>query len=30
MKPRISLIALGVDDLEISLHFYRDGGNHRL
>ncbi|MGA7594788.1 MAG: VOC family protein [Gallionella sp.] len=25
MKPRISLITLGVDDLEASLHFYRDG-----
>ena len=25
MKPRISLITLGVDDLEKSLHFYRDG-----
>ena len=25
MKPRISLITLGVDDLERSLHFYRDG-----
>lgn len=25
MKPRISLITLGVDDLERSLTFYRDG-----
>lgn len=25
MKPRISLITLGVDDLETSLRFYRDG-----
>lgn len=25
MKPRITLITLGVDDLEKSLHFYRDG-----
>ncbi len=25
MKPRISLMTLGVDDLEKSLHFYRDG-----
>lgn len=25
MEPRISLITLGVDDLEKSLHFYRDG-----
>lgn len=25
MKPRISLITLGVDDLERSLSFYRDG-----
>lgn len=25
MKPRISLITLGVDDLEVSLRFYRDG-----
>jgi catechol 2,3-dioxygenase-like lactoylglutathione lyase family enzyme len=25
MKPRISLITLGVDDLEASLVFYRDG-----
>ena len=25
MKPRITLITLGVDDLERSLHFYRDG-----
>ncbi len=25
MKPRISLITLGVDDLEKSLNFYRDG-----
>ncbi len=25
MKPRISLITLGVDDLERSLAFYRDG-----
>lgn len=25
MKPRISLITLGVDDLEASLAFYRDG-----
>jgi catechol 2,3-dioxygenase-like lactoylglutathione lyase family enzyme len=25
MKPRISLITLGVDSLERSLHFYRDG-----
>lgn len=25
MKPRISLITLGVDDLDASLRFYRDG-----
>lgn len=25
MKPRITLITLGVDDLEASLSFYRDG-----
>ncbi|MBU1191988.1 MAG: VOC family protein [Gammaproteobacteria bacterium] len=25
MKPRISMITLGVDDLERSLRFYRDG-----
>lgn len=25
MKSRISLITLGVDDLEVSLRFYRDG-----
>ena len=25
MKPRISLVSLGVDDLERSLRFYRDG-----
>ena len=25
MKPRITLITLGVDDLEASLRFYRDG-----
>lgn len=25
MKPRISVITLGVDNLEKSLHFYRDG-----
>ena len=25
MKPRITVITLGVDDLEASLHFYRDG-----
>ncbi|MFE0014060.1 VOC family protein [Mesorhizobium sp. NPDC059054] len=25
MKPRISVITLGVDDLEASLKFYRDG-----
>jgi uncharacterized protein len=25
MKPRITLITIGVDDLERSLHFYRDG-----
>lgn len=25
MKPKISLIALGVQDLERSVHFYRDG-----
>ncbi len=25
MKPRITVITLGVDDLERSLHFYRDG-----
>jgi hypothetical protein len=25
MKPRVSLITLGVDDLERSLRFYRDG-----
>ncbi|SRR5258706_12743742 len=25
MKPRITLVSLGVDDLEISLAFYRDG-----
>ena len=25
MKPRISLVTLGVDDLERALRFYRDG-----
>ena len=25
MKPRITVITLGVDDLEMSLRFYRDG-----
>jgi catechol 2,3-dioxygenase-like lactoylglutathione lyase family enzyme len=25
MQPRISVITLGVDDLERALHFYRDG-----
>jgi catechol 2,3-dioxygenase-like lactoylglutathione lyase family enzyme len=25
MKPRISVITLGVDDLERSVSFYRDG-----
>ena len=25
MKPRISMITLGVDDLERSVRFYRDG-----
>lgn len=25
MKPRITVITLGVDDLELSLQFYRDG-----
>ena len=25
MKPRITLVTLGVDDLEASLRFYRDG-----
>ena len=25
MKPRVTLITLGVDDLEASLRFYRDG-----
>jgi catechol 2,3-dioxygenase-like lactoylglutathione lyase family enzyme len=25
MKPRITVITLGVHDLERSLHFYRDG-----
>ncbi|MEQ1590588.1 MAG: VOC family protein [Gallionella sp.] len=25
MKPRITVITLAVDDLEISLRFYRDG-----
>ncbi|MGH9203578.1 MAG: VOC family protein, partial [Vicinamibacterales bacterium] len=25
MKPRITLITLGVDDLERALRFYRDG-----
>ena len=25
MKPRISVLTLGVDDLERALHFYRDG-----
>lgn len=25
MKPRITVITLGVDNLEKSLHFYRDG-----
>ena len=25
MNPRVSLIALGVDDLEAAVHFYRDG-----
>lgn len=27
MKPKISIITLGVDDLEASLRFYRDGLN---
>lgn len=27
MKPRITAIAIGVDDLERSLRFYRDGLN---
>ncbi|MBR8652719.1 VOC family protein [Achromobacter sp. Marseille-Q0513] len=25
MKPRVTVIALGVEDLEVSLRFYRDG-----
>lgn len=25
MKPRVTVITIGVDDLETSLHFYRDG-----
>lgn len=25
MKPRISMLTLGVDDLDRALHFYRDG-----
>ena len=25
MKPRITLVTIGVDDLERSLRFYRDG-----
>jgi catechol 2,3-dioxygenase-like lactoylglutathione lyase family enzyme len=25
MKPRITVISIGVDDLELSLRFYRDG-----
>jgi hypothetical protein len=25
MKPRITVLTLGVDDLEASLHFYREG-----
>jgi len=25
MKPRISVLTLGVDDLEVALRFYRDG-----
>ncbi len=25
MKPRISMITIGVDDLDVSLRFYRDG-----
>ena len=25
MKPRLSVLTLGVDDLERSLRFYRDG-----
>ncbi|MEX2123061.1 MAG: VOC family protein [Woeseia sp.] len=25
MKPRVTLITIGVDDLERALHFYRDG-----
>jgi uncharacterized protein len=25
MKPRVSVLTLGVSDLEASLHFYRDG-----
>lgn len=25
MKPRITVITIGVDDLERSLRFYRDG-----
>lgn len=25
MHPRVTVITLGVDDLEASLHFYRDG-----
>jgi len=27
MEPRVSLITLGVEDLERSIHFYRDGLN---
>lgn len=25
MKPRITVITIGVDDLECAVHFYRDG-----
>jgi catechol 2,3-dioxygenase-like lactoylglutathione lyase family enzyme len=25
MKPRITVVTIGVDDLERSVHFYRDG-----
>ena len=30
MKPRITLITLGVDDLERALQFYRDGLAHNV
>jgi hypothetical protein len=25
MKPRLTVVTIGVDDLERALHFYRDG-----